>query len=102
MDSVTVSPTSVKNTDGKGLLEPRAKLEAHVGYCGCRKKAVKAEARPSQDLKVSLTYSLLPASLYRIPDGCPALSPWGLPVWTHSGQEALRDTKQFPHHECLS
>lgn len=75
MDSVTVSPTSVKNTDGKGLLEPRAKLEAHVGYCGCRKKAVKAEARPSQDLKVSPTYSFLPASLYGIPDGCPALSP---------------------------
>lgn len=44
--------------------ELRAKLEAHVGHRGYRKKAVRAEARPSQDPKVSPTHFLLPASLF--------------------------------------
>lgn len=39
--------------------ELRAKLETQVGHRGCRKKAVKAEAKPSQDPEVSPTHSLL-------------------------------------------
>lgn len=33
----------------KAVQKHRAKLEAHTGHRSCRKKAVKPEARPSQD-----------------------------------------------------
>lgn len=50
MDSVTISLTFATKYDNmpEAGQEAGAKLEAHAGPRGCRKKAVKPEARPSQ------------------------------------------------------
>lgn len=69
---------------------------------------MKAEARPSQDPEVCPTHSLLLASLYVIPDACPALSPalegCNLEQSKASLGPACRDTHggQLPYHESLS